>query len=101
MSDELTITVTPANGGQALALTGWTSTRVTRGIERCPSDFQISATERNPLDPGVLQVFPGDQAVVSLGADVVLSRRNHGEGNRRQRRGHRADGGNAKSQDHL
>lgn len=73
MSDELTITVTPANGGQALALTGWTSTRVTRGIERCPSDFQISATERNPLDPGVLQVFPGDQAVVSLGADVVLT----------------------------
>ncbi|HET6606749.1 MAG TPA: hypothetical protein VFG62_08785 [Rhodopila sp.] len=67
------MTVTPALGGQAMALTGWTKIRVTRGIERCPSDFEIEATERNPLDPAVLQVFPGDQAQVMLGSDVVLT----------------------------
>lgn len=73
ISDDLTLTVTPALGGQALAFTGWTSVRVTRGIERCPSDFEISATERNPLNPTVLQIFPGDQCQITLGTDLVLT----------------------------
>jgi prophage tail gpP-like protein len=73
MTDDLILTVTPALGGQALALAGWTFVRVTRGIERCPSDFEIEATEHNPLNPAVLQVFPGDQAEIRLGNDVVLT----------------------------
>lgn len=72
-SDNLTLTVTPALGGQALAFTGWTSVRVTRGIERCPSDFEIVATERNPLNPTVLQISPGDQCQIMLGTDLVLT----------------------------
>jgi prophage tail gpP-like protein len=31
-------------------LTGWVSVRVTRSIERFPSDFDIALTERNPGD---------------------------------------------------
>lgn len=42
MSDELTLSI----GGRQLS--GWTSTRVTHGIEHCPSDFEISMTERYP-----------------------------------------------------
>jgi prophage tail gpP-like protein len=71
--DDLTLIVRPALGGQQLAFTGWTSIRVTRGIERCPSDFEIMATERNPLQPTVLQIFPGDQCQVMLGTDLVLT----------------------------
>lgn len=73
MNDDLTLLVTPALGGPSTSLTGWTSIRVTRGVDRCPSDFEIEATDRNPLDPAVLQVFPGDQCEVYLGADLVLT----------------------------
>jgi prophage tail gpP-like protein len=53
-------------------LTGWTSLRVSRGIERCPSDFEVSFTEPYP---GASQfiVQPGDQVQVILGSDVVLT----------------------------
>lgn len=53
-------------------ITGWMSVRVSRGIERCPSDFEISYTEPYP---GVSQVLvnPGDQVQVILGKDVVLT----------------------------
>ncbi len=73
MSDDVTLITTPAAGGPGTAFQGWTSVRVTRGIDRCPSDFQISATERNPLDPGVMQIFPGDSCEVLLGADLILT----------------------------
>jgi prophage tail gpP-like protein len=71
--DDLTLIVQPALGGQQTAFTGWTSIRVTRGIERCPSDFEIIATERNPLEPTVLQIYPGDQCQILLGSDLVLT----------------------------
>ncbi|NVI06351.1 phage baseplate assembly protein [Paraburkholderia youngii] len=53
-------------------ITGWTSVRVSRGIERCPSDFEVAFTEPYP---GVSQVIvqPGDQVQVLLGTDVVLT----------------------------
>lgn len=53
-------------------ISGWTNVRVTRGIERCPSDFEISFTE--PED-GVSQVIvqQGDWVQVQLGNDVVLT----------------------------
>lgn len=47
--DTLSITV----GG--LILSGWQQVRLTRGIERFPSDFSISLTERYPgamAEPG-------------------------------------------------
>jgi prophage tail gpP-like protein len=65
--DELTLSV----GGRDL--TGWTEVRVTRGIERCPSDFDIRLTERYPGEAEAFVVQDGDACVVKLGDDVVLT----------------------------
>jgi prophage tail gpP-like protein len=64
-----TPTFTTSNGRE---ISGWTQVRVSRGIERCPSDFEISFTEPYP---GVSQVIvqPGDLVQVLLGQDVVLT----------------------------
>lgn len=67
-------------------LTGWTRIRVSRGIERCPSDFDVSFTEPYP---GVSDVVaqPGDYVQVLMGSDVVLTgfvdryQPSYGEGN--------------------
>ncbi|RKP50509.1 phage baseplate assembly protein [Trinickia fusca] len=77
MTDELRLTVgtsTPGNSGvtNSRNISGWTSVRVQRGIERCPSSFDISFTE---LYPGAadLLVQPGDACQVFLGNDLVLT----------------------------
>jgi prophage tail gpP-like protein len=58
-------------GGQTLS--GWTETRVTRSIERMPSDFEISLTERFPGSFTEAVVVPGSECTVSLGGDLVLT----------------------------
>ena len=69
--DDLTLIITPAGGGDATALSGWTQVRVTRGIERLPSDFQVTATAPGgPLD---VRAHAGDLAQVLLGGDPVLT----------------------------
>jgi prophage tail gpP-like protein len=56
-----------------LLVSGWQDIRVTRGIERFPSDFQIMVTEKNSI-PQVEPTFhPGSSCAVSLGSDVVLT----------------------------
>ena len=71
MTDDLTLIITPAGGGDATALSGWTQVRVTRGIERLPSDFQVTATAPGgPLD---VRAHAGDLAQVLLGGDPVLT----------------------------
>ena len=69
MKDDLILTV---NGR---AISGWESIRVTRGIERCPSDFEISMTELFPGESGVNEVVvqPGDACTISLGGDLVIT----------------------------
>ena len=67
MSNELILLV----GGRRLA--GWTSIRVTRGIERLPSDFDIAMTERYPGQADDVAVKPGDACQVLLGSDVVIT----------------------------
>jgi prophage tail gpP-like protein len=67
MDDELTLSV----GGRQLS--GWSQVRVTRGIERCPSDFEISMTERYPGESTAFVVQPGDACEVRLGADLVIT----------------------------
>lgn len=54
------------------AISGWTSIRVTRGIERMPSSFEISLTER---DSSGLEtsVNDGDPCEVLLGGDKVIT----------------------------
>lgn len=65
--DDLTLSI----GGQMI--TGWTDIRVTRGIERCPSDFSIGMTERYPGELTNVITTPGAPAVVSLGGDTVIT----------------------------
>lgn len=67
MSDDLTLIV----GGRLLS--GWTSIRVTRGIERCPSDFEVAMTELYPDEAGAFIIQPGDSCQVLLGSDLVIT----------------------------
>jgi len=78
-NDDLTLRVSTATrkgSGYTLSnphiLGGWTDVRFTRGVERCPSDFQISMTDVYPMaNPPDMQVQPGDYCEVFLGADRV------------------------------
>lgn len=85
MSDEITLRVSTCTRNLNAALgqptyttsntrniTGWLGIRLSRGIERCPSDFDVSFTEPYPGVSDVI-VQEGDQVEVLLGADVVLS----------------------------
>lgn len=65
--DELRLTV----AGQRL--TGWQHIRVTRGVERMPSDFDIQVTEKYPGEPSSVVVFPGDVCKIEVGGDLLLT----------------------------
>ena len=67
MGDDLTLLLSEQS------VSGWNSVRVTRGIERCPSDFDIEMTERYPGELSSLMVKPGDTCQVKLGNDVVIT----------------------------
>jgi len=67
MNDDLTLLV------ESQEVSGWNSIRVTRGIERCPSDFDIEMTERYAGEISTLVVKPGDACQVKLGNDVVIT----------------------------
>lgn len=64
---ELTLKV----GGQTIG--GWTDVRVTRGIERCPNDFDIAFTELYPGDAAAVVVVPGQPCQVCIGDDPVIT----------------------------
>lgn len=53
-------------------LSGWTSLRCTRGIERFPSDFELGMTELFPGQANDFVVQPGDEFVLSIGSDPVV-----------------------------
>jgi prophage tail gpP-like protein len=67
-SDDLSIIL---DDGQQLS--GWQETRVTRGIERCPSDFALAVTEKFPLSSDALQISPGQACTIMIGGDLVLT----------------------------
>jgi len=67
--NELTITVAGMTFG------GWQDVRVTRGVERMPSDFEIVLTERYPGQLADVVMQPGQTCVVRLGNDRVLTGR--------------------------
>lgn len=65
-------TVTLTIGKQKV--TGWQNIRVTRGIERCPNDFDISMTEYFPAgDMQTVTVKPGDECQLKIGDDIVVT----------------------------
>jgi prophage tail gpP-like protein len=66
--DDLTLKI----NGQDLS--GWTSIRVTRGIERFPSDFEITMSEIDPVNrASAFRINPGDPCKVLLGHDTVVT----------------------------
>ena len=65
--NELTITLGGASFG------GWLSVRVTRGVERMPSDFEIELTERYPGHPALVAIQPFQPCVLKIGRDTVLT----------------------------
>lgn len=54
-------------------LSGWQSVRVSRGIERCPSDFDIRLTERFPGEAESVVTRAGAPCQVLIGGDVVVT----------------------------
>ncbi|NUB13706.1 hypothetical protein GAY28_13935 [Azospirillum brasilense] len=58
------------NGRQ---FSGWQGIRVTRGIERMPSDFDIVYTERFPGETDAVVIQPGDACKVRIGDDLVIT----------------------------
>lgn len=65
--DELNLNI----NGQAIS--GWTDIRLTRGIERCPSDFDIGLTELYPGELAKVIIAPGGPCTIQLGTDLVLT----------------------------
>ncbi|MDT7953196.1 MAG: hypothetical protein RQ966_16965, partial [Acetobacteraceae bacterium] len=68
----------PADGELVLELdngkiSGWQQIRVTRGIERCPSDFAIQVTEKYPGQSGAVPIMAGQVCRVRIGKDLVLT----------------------------
>lgn len=53
-------------------LSGWDFVRVSRGIERMPSDFELSVTDYAPID-GPQIINPGDPCEVFLGDDKIIT----------------------------
>jgi len=67
MKDDLTLRIGGAD------IQGWQQIRVTRGVERVPSDFEIVMTERFPGELHAVSVAPGAECEVLLGDDVVIT----------------------------
>lgn len=54
-------------------LSGWTEVRITRGVEQCPSSFDIAFTELFPGDATAFVVQAGDACQVKIGNDLVIT----------------------------
>ncbi|WP_168794686.1 phage baseplate assembly protein [Paraburkholderia aromaticivorans] len=54
-------------------IAGWTEVRITRGIERLPSDFELDLTELFPSEAPAVVVTPGDPCVIMIGSQTVLT----------------------------
>jgi len=54
-------------------VSGWTKVRVTRGVERLPSDFEIEMTDLYPGDLEQMSVVSGQSCQVAIGEDVVIT----------------------------
>ncbi len=66
-SDDVTILI----DGQVYG--GWQEVRVTRGIERLPSDFDLRLTDLYSTNADALQIKPGQTCVVRIGGTAVLT----------------------------
>lgn len=67
MVDDLVLTV----GNRSIV--GWDEIRVTRGIERLPSDFSLSLLDYYPGSNEKQLVAPGEICTVCIGSDLVMT----------------------------
>jgi prophage tail gpP-like protein len=58
-------------GGQSLY--GWQDVAISRGIERFPSSFDLTLTERYPDQAGQIDIKPGQPIKVTIGSTVILT----------------------------
>jgi prophage tail gpP-like protein len=77
--DEIAVTGKKKQGGNEVKITangmsisGWTGIRITRGIELCPSSFDLSLTEKFPGASDVI-VTPGTPCTVSIGDSLTIT----------------------------
>lgn len=63
--------VTVTAGGQVLS--GWTDVRITMGVERLPSDFEVTMTEVSPATLYKVLVRKGDAFQLKIGDDLVIT----------------------------
>ncbi len=66
-SDDVTVVI----NGQAYG--GWQDVRISRGIERLPSDFDLRLTDIYAGEADALQIRPGDACVVKIGKSPVVT----------------------------
>jgi prophage tail gpP-like protein len=52
---------------------GWQEIKVTRGCERVPASFDISATEKYPGQIGDVAIAPMSPCQIKLGSDLVIT----------------------------
>lgn len=52
---------------------GWEDVRITRGIERLPSDFELRLTDFYAAAEDTLQIKPGDSCQVRIGGATVVT----------------------------
>lgn len=71
MPDDGDLTLTLPDAGKQI--TGWTEIAVRRGIERCPSSFEIGLTQLQPGVSATLPIKVFDRCTVSIGADLVVT----------------------------
>lgn len=64
-------TVSLTAGGRKID--GWDSVRITRGIERFPSDFDLGLMDYYPGSNEEQLVRPGDPCVIGIGKDTVIT----------------------------
>lgn len=56
-----------------VAWSGWERVRISRGIERMPSDFSVTASERSPDEALQIVIAPGQAVTLKIGNDVVIT----------------------------
>ncbi|ECY3258287.1 phage tail protein, partial [Salmonella enterica subsp. enterica serovar Alachua] len=66
-NDELSVEVS------GKIISGWQRVRVTRGIERLPSDFDVSLMDYYPGSDETQLVKEGDPCIIRIGDDVVCT----------------------------
>jgi prophage tail gpP-like protein len=71
----LTIAVRPPGQPNApwAGYTGWTRQRITSGIEDCPSDFELEATDKVPDGATAVDIQPGYECFIVIGTQRVLT----------------------------